>query len=123
MRPLVLITTDRRVLGPAPAAGPRQRPARPELFLKEALVDAVRATEHPVGGRALSVSASVGWAVWPWNPQHPRQAGIDQLLTLADQALYRAKAAGRNRAVGAEHDDAAPPLPEHPELRVRWRVA
>lgn len=43
MRPLVLITTDRRVLGPAPAAGPRQRPARPELFLKEALVDAVRA--------------------------------------------------------------------------------
>lgn len=87
------------------------------------LVDAVRATEHPVGGRALSVSASVGWAVWPWNPRHPRQAGLDQLLTLADQALYRAKAAGRNRAVGAEHDDAAPPLPEHPELRVRWRVA
>ena len=65
------------------------------------LVDAVRATEHPVGGRALSVSASVGWAVWPWNPQHPRQAGIDQLLTLADQALYRAKRDGRNRCAAA----------------------
>lgn len=86
----------------------------------ETVVEALRRCVHHVGGRELTVTASIGWAPWPWHPGMPRLVNLDQLLTLADQALYRAKEAGRNRAVGATCDDAAPPLPEHPELRVRW---
>lgn len=40
--PLILVTTDRRALGPAPRSA-RVRPPRPEVVLKQAVVDAVRA--------------------------------------------------------------------------------
>ncbi len=86
----------------------------------EAVLENLRGCVHHVAGRELTVTGSLGWAPWPWHPAMPRLVNLDQLLTLADQALYRAKEAGRNRAVGALCDDAAAPLPEHPELRVRW---
>lgn len=42
-----------------------------------------------VGNRALTVTVSVGWASW-------RDEDLEQLLMLADRALYQAKAAGRD---------------------------
>jgi putative glutamine amidotransferase len=43
MPSLVAVTTDRRALGPA-GAGPRVRPSRPEAYLGEAVIGALRAT-------------------------------------------------------------------------------
>ena len=47
-------------------------------------------------GRLLDITVSVGVASAP-----ARMAGLEQLLSQADVALYRAKAMGRNRVVGA----------------------
>ncbi|WP_374499618.1 diguanylate cyclase [Pseudoxanthomonas sp.] len=47
-------------------------------------------------GRLLDISVSVGVASAP-----ARMTGLEQLLSQADVALYRAKAMGRNRVVGA----------------------
>jgi diguanylate cyclase (GGDEF)-like protein len=48
----------------------------------------------PVGTRDAEVTISVGWAVWEGEP-------LERLLTRADDALYAAKAAGRDRVAGA----------------------
>jgi diguanylate cyclase (GGDEF)-like protein len=45
-------------------------------------------------------TCSVGWAAFPWYPENPRAVGYEEVLTLADRALNRAKQSGRNRAVG-----------------------
>lgn len=47
-------------------------------------------------GRPLDITVSVGVAAAP-----ARMTGLEQLLSQADVALYRAKAMGRNRVVGA----------------------
>jgi two-component system cell cycle response regulator len=58
-----------------------------------AVAEDVRAAvaEHPmtIAGQALTLTVSVGWA--PWHDET-----LEQLLALADGALYEAKAAGRN---------------------------
>jgi two-component system cell cycle response regulator len=44
-------------------------------------------------GRTIQVTASIGVATFP----APRVATVEDLFSRADQALYRAKAEGRNR--------------------------
>jgi diguanylate cyclase (GGDEF)-like protein len=48
----------------------------------------------------LRITCSVGWAVFPWTETDPKLVPHEQVLTLSDFALYQAKGAGRNRAVG-----------------------
>ncbi|MGA8538128.1 MAG: GGDEF domain-containing protein [Terriglobales bacterium] len=48
----------------------------------------------------LSITCSIGWAVFPWTQREPKLVAHDQILVLADFALYQAKGGGRNRAVG-----------------------
>lgn len=68
------------------------------LPLLERVRASVQAQETPAAGHALHVTVSVGLAV--------SQAGesVQQVLDRADEALYQAKAAGRNRVV--QHGDA-----------------
>jgi diguanylate cyclase (GGDEF)-like protein len=45
-------------------------------------------------------TCSIGWAAFPWFPAVPGAVSYETVVVLADQALYKAKQAGRNRAIG-----------------------
>ena len=63
---------------------------------------AVREPAFELGaGRSLQVTASIGFVAFPLDRQHPRAWDWQDCLTLADSALYAAKARGRDGYVGA----------------------
>jgi diguanylate cyclase (GGDEF)-like protein len=57
-------------------------------------------------GRTLKKTASVGFASMPFLPDPSRQLDWEQVLSLADAALFVAKTEGRNRWVGVLPGDA-----------------
>jgi len=62
----------------------------------------------------LPRTCSIGWAVFPWFAHEPDLITYEQIVRLADGALYQAKEAGRNCAVGL-----LPTLEACPE-NLRW---
>jgi diguanylate cyclase (GGDEF)-like protein len=48
----------------------------------------------------LHKTCSIGWAPFPWFPAAAKLVDYETVVALADQALYKAKQTGRNRAVG-----------------------
>lgn len=70
--------------------------------LAKRVLDAVGTKPCRVEGRReeIHLTCSVGWAAFPWIEADPHQVPYDQVLVLADYALYQAKGSGRNRAVG-----------------------
>ncbi len=76
----------------------------PETNLKGALVVAERyrqrieSLEHVEGDKSIRVAISVGVATYP----HPAIKSVDDLIRIADDALYKAKQNGRNRVEVAE---------------------
>jgi len=51
-------------------------------------------------GASIHCTCSIGWAVFPWLARQPEAVPYDDILRLADSALYEAKKAGRNRGIG-----------------------
>jgi len=51
-------------------------------------------------GEKIHRTCSMGWAAFPWFSDNPRAVSYEEVLTLADRGLHRAKQSGRNRAVG-----------------------
>jgi two-component system, chemotaxis family, response regulator WspR len=51
-------------------------------------------------GHALRVTASIGWAAFPWNRQSPQAVQLEDVIFMADTAVYLSKRGGRNRATG-----------------------
>jgi diguanylate cyclase (GGDEF)-like protein len=52
-------------------------------------------------GISLHRTCSIGWAAFPWDTEAPEVVTYEEVLGLADRALYEAKHAGRNLAMGA----------------------
>ena len=65
-------------------------------ILAERVLDAVRALEVEHGEERIAVTVSLGAA------EHRAGETAEQWVERADRALYAAKQAGRDRAVGAE---------------------
>ncbi len=71
-------------------------------ILANRVLDSVGSKAYSVDGSEsdFRITCSIGWAAFPWNEADPKLVSHDQVLVLADFALYQAKGSGRNRAVG-----------------------
>jgi diguanylate cyclase (GGDEF)-like protein len=58
-------------------------------------------------GVQVRKTCSVGWASFPWNRRAYDAICAEEVIELADTALYRAKAAGRNQGIGILSADGA----------------
>jgi diguanylate cyclase (GGDEF)-like protein len=63
-------------------------------------------------GIAVRKTCSVGWAPYPWSRNAFESICAEEAIVLADTALYRAKAAGRNQGIGILPTDAAVASPQ-----------
>src|SRR5205807_8442366 len=67
-------------------------------------------------GVMVTKTVSVGWAAYPWSRGSFEAICAEESIALADAALYRAKALGRNKGVGIVATDAASQNPEAIDL-------
>ncbi len=67
------------------------------------VLSAVAGEPFKVKGAGLSLhrTVSIGWAAFPWNVASPVDVSYEEVLALADRAMYKAKNSGRNQAIGA----------------------
>jgi len=56
-------------------------------------------------GIEICQTCSIGWAAFPWYPAEPDKVPLEAVLGLADRAVYQAKMAGKNRAIGISPSD------------------
>ncbi|MGB7848321.1 MAG: diguanylate cyclase [Candidatus Acidiferrum sp.] len=65
------------------------------------VLEAIRDLPFDVGnGVEIHKTCSIGWAPFPWLPEDVGLLSIDNVIELADKALYLAKREGRNRSYG-----------------------
>jgi diguanylate cyclase (GGDEF)-like protein len=70
-------------------------------LLCERVLEAVRELPFDVGnGVEVHKTCSIGWAPFPWLKEDVGLLSIDNVIELADKALYLAKREGRNRSFG-----------------------
>jgi len=68
-------------------------------------------------GIAVQKTCSIGWAAYPWCRNAYEAICAEEVIALADAALYHAKAYGRNQSVGIVAADEAGRTPEAIELQ------
>jgi len=79
--------------------------------LAERVLQVVRGTPFRIDqSRLIPLTCSVGWAAFPWFENDPETIGYNQVINLADQALRKAKNAGKDRAFGAIPSEVQPGL-------------
>ena len=78
----------------------------------ERILDIVAAEAFDLGhGIRVRKTCSVGWAPFPWSRGAYEAVCAEETIELADTALYRAKAGGRNQGVGILPGDGAVAAP------------
>jgi len=74
----------------------------------ERILDVMAAEAFDLGhGISVRKTCSVGWAPFPWCRSAYESVCAEEVIELADAALYRAKAGGRNQGVGILPGDGA----------------
>jgi diguanylate cyclase (GGDEF)-like protein len=74
----------------------------------ERILDIMASEAFDLGhGVRVRKTCSVGWAPYPWSRSAYEAVCAEEIIELADTALYRAKAAGRNQGVGILPGDGA----------------
>jgi diguanylate cyclase (GGDEF)-like protein len=58
------------------------------------------------------MTCSIGWAPFPWLRDHVDALSVEEVITMADKAMYCAKRFGRNQSVGLLASDEAIKYPE-----------
>lgn len=82
------------------------------------ILEVISAEAFDLGyGISVRKTCSVGWAAYPWCRRAYESICAEESIELADAALYRAKALGRNRGVGFVATEAAAQNPEEIDLR------
>jgi diguanylate cyclase (GGDEF)-like protein len=82
------------------------------------ILEVISAEPFDLGyGISVRKTCSVGWAAYPWCRRAYESTCAEESIELADAALYRAKALGRNQGVGIVATEAAAQNPEEINLR------
>ena len=77
------------------------------------ILEVIGSASFEIGeGTSVRKTCSVGWAAYPWSRTAFEAMCAEESIALADAALYRAKALGRNQSVGIVSTDAANLNPE-----------
>jgi len=91
---------------------------RDELpLLGQRICAAIAGHRFDTGNAHLQVTASLGLIEFPLFPSHPDLLGWEQLVSLADRALYRVKEHGRNGWASYRATGTPPPDDEGEQLR------
>ena len=73
-------------------------------ILAQRVLDAFRAKPFAIDAAGqVNQTCSIGWAAFPWFEGDVDGMGYEGVVKFADRALYRAKKAGKNQAVGMVH--------------------
>jgi diguanylate cyclase (GGDEF)-like protein len=84
----------------------------------ERILETMAAEPFDLGhGILVRKTCSVGWAPFPWSRGAYEAICAEEVIELADAALYRAKAAGRNRGIGILPNDSGSVTPRTINLR------
>jgi predicted signal transduction protein with EAL and GGDEF domain len=67
-------------------------------------------------GATIHRTCSIGWAAFPWFTTSPGAVSFEDVLRMADRALYLAKNSGRNQGIGFLSTTDVPQLAHSPGL-------
>ena len=69
--------------------------------LADRILEAFRAKPFVIdASEQTAQTCSIGWAAFPWSEDDIQAVGYERVIKFADRALYRAKKAGKNQAIG-----------------------